>query len=127
LIGLALLPLWLAEVWRRTRRVSTGERQIEPAALSALRACHFGAALWVAARLGAPGRSAYDALANLGTAFAAVAALVALARLPSEGGLLAPAEGTRSLDAAAFAGFLWGIAIALPATRALFGTESVLV
>ncbi|HVU00207.1 MAG TPA: hypothetical protein VHE30_00595 [Polyangiaceae bacterium] len=127
LLALVLLPLWLAEVWRRTRPVRTGERPIDPAALRAARACHFGACLWVAARLGAPGRPAYDALANLGTAVSATAALVSLARLPSEGGLLAPAPGTRSLDAAAFAGLLWGIAVALPGTRALFATSSVLV
>jgi hypothetical protein len=125
--ALGLLSLWLAEVWRRTRRTSVGERQIEKAALSALRACHFGAALWVAARLGTPGRAAYDALANLGTAVATVSALVALARLPSEGGLLLPAPATRSLDAAAFAGLLWGIAVALPGTRALFATEGMLL
>jgi hypothetical protein len=127
LVALGLLSLWLAEVWRRTRHALVGERQIETAALSALRACHFGAALWVAARLGAPGRAAYDALANLGTAIAAIGALVALARLPSEGGLLLPAPATRSIDAAAFAGLLWGIAVALPGTRALFATDSILL
>jgi hypothetical protein len=127
LVALGLLSLWLAEVWRRTRRTVAGERQIDVGALSALRACHFGAALWVAARLGAPGRAAYDALANLGTGVAVVAALVSLARLPSEGGLLLPAPATRSIDAAAFAGLLWGIAVALPGTRALFAADSILL
>lgn len=126
LLALLLLPLWLGEVWRRTARARTGERHLDAVALSSLRACHFGAALWVAARLGAPGRAAYDAVANLGTATAAVASHVALARMPTEGGLLAPAPATRSLDAAAFAGFLWGIAIALPGTRALFPSSSLL-
>jgi hypothetical protein len=127
LLALFVLPVWLAEVWRRTANAKHGERHLDSVALSALRACHFGAALWVAARLGAPGRAAYDAVANLGTAIAAVAAQVALARMPSEGGLLAPPPATRSLDAAAFAGFLWGIAIALPGTRALFPASNVLL
>ncbi len=119
LLGVLLLPIWLAEVWRRTVVADPFERRIEPAALSAVRACHFGAALWVAARLGASGRAGYDAIANLGTAISTIGALVALARLPSRGGMLAPSPSTRSLDAAAFAGLLWGIAVALPATRAL--------
>jgi transcriptional regulator with GAF, ATPase, and Fis domain len=127
MLGLALVSLWLAEVWRRTRRVEIGERRLDPAALAALRACHFGAALWTAARLGPPGHAAVDAVANAGTAVAVVASLVALARLPSEGGLLAPASSAGSLDAAAFAGLLWGIAVAVPATRALFPASDVVL
>jgi hypothetical protein len=126
LVGLFALPLWLAVVWRRTERTEVGPRRVEVSALSAVRACHFGAALWVAARLGAPGHSSLDAAANLGTAVAAIAALVTLARLPMEGGMLLPARSTRSLDAAAFAGLLWGVAVALPATRALFASDVVL-
>src|SRR5262249_14184885 len=48
------------------------------------------------------------------------------ARLPSEGGMLTPIPSTRSLDAAAFAGLLWGVAVALPGTRALFDRDVVL-
>jgi hypothetical protein len=127
LLGLLLLPIWLAEVWRRTHAASEGERQVEAGALSALRLCHFGAALWVAARLGADGRASRDAMANLGTGMTAVFALVALARIPSGGGLLTPAPSTRSLDAAGFVGLLWGIAVALPGVRALFGSNAGLL
>jgi hypothetical protein len=127
LLAMVLLPLWLAAVWRRSEHVDTGERRVDPAALRAFRAAHFGATLWVAARLGTPGRAAYDAVANLGTGIASVGALVALARLPSRGGMLAPPSSTRSLDAAAFAGLLWGIAVALPGTRALVASTEVLL
>ena len=126
LAALFVLPLWLAVVWRRTERGEVGPRRVEARALSAARACHFGAALWVAARLGAPGHSSLDAAANLGTAIAAIAALVTLARLPTEGGMLLPAVSTQSLDAAAFAGLLWGIGVALPAARALFASDVAL-
>lgn len=126
LLALGLLPAWLAAVWRWSARLGTGERRIEAQALSAMRAAHFGAALWVAARLGPAGRPGYDALANLGAGISAVSALVALARLPSEGGLLTPAQAVRSIDAAAFAGLLWGIAVALPGTRALFSESALL-
>ena len=126
LLALGGLPLWLAVVWRRTERGEVGPRRVDARALSAVRACHFGAALWVAARLGAPGHSSLDAAANLGTAIAAIASLVTLARLPVEGGILRPAPSTRSLDAAAFAGLLWGIAVSLPATRALFASDVAL-
>ena len=100
LLGLLVLPAWLAEVWRRTYAAPESERRVEGAALSAVRLCHFGAALWVAARLGPEGRASHDAIANLGTGIAAVFALVALARIPSAGGLLTPTPSTRSLDAA---------------------------
>lgn len=127
ILGLVLLPIWLGEVWRRTYAASEGERAVETAALSALRLCHFGAALWVAARLGPEGRASRDAIANLGTGIAAVFALVALARIPSAGGLLSPAPSTRSFDAAGFAGLLWGIAVAIPGVRSLFGSSDVLL
>ena len=112
------LPLALAWVWRRTAAPERGEDRIEPAARSALRACFWGAALWIAARTGGAGRPAFDAAANVGSGTAAVAALVALARISSLGGVLKQPPSTRSIDAAAFAGLLWGIAVALPAVRA---------
>lgn len=127
LLGLLVLPAWLAEVWRRTYGAPESERRVEATALSAVRLCHFGAALWVAARLGPDGNASRDAVANLGTGIAAVFALVALARIPSAGGLLTPAPSTRSLDAAGFAGLLWGIAVAMPGVRALFGAGNVLL
>lgn len=127
LFVLALLPLWLAAVHRRTAGDADLRDTVGPAARAALRAVHFGAALWVAARLGEPGRPFADAVANLGTAIAAVAALFALARLPPSGGLLVASESTRALDAAAFAGVGWGIAVTLPAARALSQGGDLLV
>jgi len=124
-MGLIGLPLVLAEVWRRTTRPPRGEDRVEPAALAALRACVWGAAMWLAARTGPSGSSAFDAAANLGAGTAIVAALVALARIGSLGGLLKPHPASRSLDAAAFAGLLWGIAAALPGARALFPRQVV--
>lgn len=127
LVGLLALTLLLVEVWRRTERSEPGEYRIEPAARSALRACFWGAALWAAARTGTTGRSALDAAANLGAGVCAVAGLVALARIASLGGLLVPHPSTRSLDAALFAAVLWGIAVALPATRALVTSANILL
>lgn len=129
-VAAALLAAWLGEVWRRSARLARrrsgalpspeSERRSHAGAIAAIRAGHFGAALWVSALLGAEGRPAYDAVLNMGAGIVAVSALLALARLPTEGGLLAPASSVRSLDAAAFAGLLWGIAVALPSTVALF-------
>ncbi len=116
---LAALPLFLIEVWRRTAEPPRGEDRIETAARLALRGCAWGTALFVAARIGPAGRPAFDAAANLGAGAATVSALVALARIAGPGGLLAPPPASRSLDAAAFSGVLWGIAVALPATTAL--------
>src|SRR5262249_54539070 len=59
------------------------------------------------------------ALANLGAALASMSALVAMARLPSLGGMVEPPPSARRLDAAAFASLLWTIAVTLPAARAL--------
>ena len=125
-LALVLLPLMLAEVWRRTAAPpQQGEDRIEKTARSALRACFWGAAIWIAARTGPAGHPAFDAAANLGAGAAIVAALVALSRIPGHGGVMAPARSARSLDAAAFAGFLWGIAVALPATRVILPAEQV--
>src|SRR5258708_8922857 len=90
LLAPALAALWLAEVWRRSARLETGERRVERTALSAARAAHFGAALWVAARLGPAGRPGFDAIANLGAGITSVSALVARSRLPTDGGILPP-------------------------------------
>ena len=123
--ALAALPIILALVWRRTERPPRGEDRIEPAARTAVRACFWGLTLWLAARSAPAGRPAFDAVANLGAGTATVSALVSLARIGSLGGLLAPHPATRSFDAAAFAGLLWGIATAIPATVALLPARSV--
>ncbi|MBN2194844.1 MAG: hypothetical protein JW751_18655 [Polyangiaceae bacterium] len=118
-IAAVTLPLVLSEVWRRTRRPADGEDRIEPAARAALRTTAWGAAMWFAARTGLPGVPSLDAAANVGVGTAAVGALVALARIGSFGGVLSPHPLARSFDAAAFVGILWGIAVAVPVTRAV--------
>lgn len=122
---LAAAIAFLAETWRRSGRSEPTRHRLETTARAALRATCWGTALWVAARTGAPGRAALDAIANLGAGTAAVATLVGLARVASAGGLLASHRATRSLDAATFTALLWGIAVALPAGRALFDEASL--
>lgn len=123
--ALIALPLALVLVWRRTGVPRAGEDRTEQVARSALRAGAWGAALWAAARSGAAGHPGLDAAANVGVGVCAVAALVALARIAPLGGLLSAAPATRSLDAAAFVGLAWGIAVALPATRAILPPHTV--
>jgi len=117
-LAVLVLPVLLAEAFRRTRE-TPGEDRLSREARSAVRAASFGALLLVAARTGAAGRPALDAAANLGAGASAVGALVALARLPAASGLLSSPERARSLDAALFVGFLWGIATAVPGAHAL--------
>lgn len=117
-LALAVLPVALAEGFRRSRSLPVDDR-LSAEARVALRATLWGAALLVAARTGSSARAALDAAANLGTGAAAVGALVALARLPAAGGLLEPARSARSLDAALFVGFLWGVATAVPGAYAI--------
>jgi DNA-binding NtrC family response regulator len=126
-LALVGLPLLIAEAWRKTRDRPHGEDALDVGARKAIRACVWGTAIWVAARTGPAGRPGFDAAANLGAGICSVAALVTLARIPGIGGLLTPRPATRSLDAAAFAALLWGIAVALPATRALMPSQRVLL
>ncbi len=118
-LALVALPLALGEVWRRTGRPPSGPDRIDPSARSALRATAWGAAAWLAARTGPAGEAALDAAAAIGVGTAAVGALIALARIGSFGGVLRPHPLARSLDAAAFVSVLWGVAAALPGTRAV--------
>ncbi len=124
-IAALVLPLLVAEVFRRTALPKQGQDRTDPVARSALRAGFWGAMVWLAARAGPAGRPAFDAAANLGAGAASIAGLVALARISSPGGLLGVPPATRSLDAATFSGLLWGIAVAVPATRALFAPHRV--
>jgi len=123
-LALITLPALLAEAWRRTA-IPAGKDDVSKASRSALRAVAWGSLLWAAARTGPAGRPALDAAANLGAGTAAVAALVALARIAPRGGLLAPPKASLSLDAATFAGFLWALATAIPLGFALFPAERV--
>jgi hypothetical protein len=123
IVALVVLPMALLVVWRRTGAPRDGEDR--PDLRKAIRACAWGAALWAAARTGGAGHAGLDAAASFGAGVAAVSALVALARIESLGGLLAPPSATRSLDAAAFAALLWGVAVAVPATRAVLPAQAV--
>ncbi len=122
-LPLALLPLGLAlalsVLWRSTEAPRRGVDPVEPAARQAMRHACWGAALWVTARLAPPGLVGFDAAAAFGQGVSVVAALIALARVPSAGGVLVPPPITRSLDAAGFAALLSAIAFAIPATRAV--------
>jgi len=124
-VALVALLFGLAVVWKRTGTPRPGEDHTERVARRAVRATAWGAALWVAARTGAPGRAGLDAVANLGAGTAAVGALVALARIAPLGGMLKPSPATRSLDAAGFSALLWSIAVAAPATRAVLPPQMV--
>jgi len=115
-----VLPAALALLWRRVRAPERGLDSVSPVARQALRVIGAGVGLWLAARIGEPGQAGLDAAANLGTGAATLAALVALARLPGPGGLLKPPRAASSLDAAAFAGLITGIAVAVPAAIGFF-------
>jgi hypothetical protein len=123
-LALLGLPAILAEAWRRTA-VPAGKDEVSHSSRGALRAVVWGSLLWAAARTGPAGRPALDAAANLGAGTAALAALVAIARIAPRGGLLTPPKATFSLDAATFAGFLWAVATAIPLGFALFPAERV--
>ncbi len=123
-LALLALPALLYEAWRRTA-VPAGKDDVSRTSRSALRAVAWGGLMWVAARTGPAGRPALDAAANLGAGTAAVAMLVALARIAPRPGLLRPPKAALSLDAATFAGFLWAIATALPLGFALLPAERV--
>ncbi len=123
---LILVPTTVWAAWRRLR-APRGEDQTDETARQALAAALFGAGLFLAARSAPAGRPGFDAAANLGTGIVGVSALIGLARIAPLGGLLRPPKTARSLDAAAFAGLLWGIAVALPATRAVLPPTTVLL
>ncbi len=119
-------PFVLAAVWRSSAQ--GGQLRGEPLEeLVPWRAVAWGSLVWLASR-GAPlGREGFIAAANLGTLSVLVASLVALARIPSVGGLLAPPKASQSLDAAAFAALLGGIAAGLPLAHALLPTTHGLI
>jgi hypothetical protein len=118
LLALVVPPALLAWIWLFTHAARRVQGPVSPMALSCLRAGVWGAALWCAARSGPAGRAVLDVLANVGSGVLAVAASIALARLPQSAGLLKPPRSATALDAAYFNAALWGIATALPAARA---------
>lgn len=124
-LGALCLPLVLLDLWRRMSSAPTNEHQVDATSHQALRVVTWSIALWLAARLGLPGKAGFDSVANAACGIASVAALVGLARVPDRGGLLAAVRAARSFDAAAFAALLWAVATALPAGYALLPTPSV--
>jgi DNA-binding NtrC family response regulator len=119
---LLVLPPALAVLWHRTEQ--RRQTSLIPTAVSAVQATLWGLALFIAARSGPGGHAGFDAAANLGVGGATIATLLSLGHLAPPRGLLQGHPAARSRDAAAFAALLWGIAVALPATRALLPDET---
>ncbi len=115
---IALIGLFVALgiVWSRTAHDK--DLRDDDGARSAARVAATGVAMLAASRVGAPS-AGLTALGNMGAGLASIASLVAIARLPSMGGLATPPHDAGRLDAAAFASLLWTIAAALPAARAI--------
>lgn len=127
LAALVLGPLLLGAVWRRTRLAEGVSADVHPVALAAQRYAVWGAALWVAARTGPPGRPGFDLAANVGLGLSMVAAQVSLARIPGREGLVRAPRSAHALDAAGFSALVWGAAIALPALRTFWRGQGVLL
>lgn len=134
LIALVSLPLLLSLGWSRTAQPSNRPDTTPPSVRAAARAILFGAALFLAARSTFARDAMLEAAANVGTAFAAVGALVALARVDESPGLLTVPKAARKLDLALLVALLFafptGLALAsltpdlVVETRALDATSS---
>lgn len=118
-VALVALPLLLAFGWSKTKPPARGEDPIDPAVRGSMRAALFGGAMLLAARTSFVDDGTLEAAANLGTGFAAVAALVALARIEGPGGALPVPKAARRLDAAWLVGLVWGGASLLALGSAL--------
>ena len=119
--------LMLAWAWHGTEGLRRDLDQLEPVTRRCARATLWGVLLWLAARTGPVGYSAFDAVANLGAGVAFAASLLALSRIARSGGLLAIPRVARSGDATIFAALLWSLATALPAIRALVPGSELIV
>jgi hypothetical protein len=115
---IVVLPLALVWAFRATAPPVRGEDRLDDTARAGARAAFTGAAITIAAIAGT-GSSAFIAAENFGVGLASVGALVAFARVGSLGGVLAPANEARRLDAAAALALLFAIAVALPLARAV--------
>lgn len=116
MVAALVAPVGLAFVWRFAhQREKRAEPGVEPQALRALRVVAAGGAVWALSRFGEPQVIALELLGTLGLGTASVGAVYALARIPSAPGLLAAPRAARSVDAAAFTGFLWSIALGVAA------------
>lgn len=121
---LLVLPPLLAVLWHRAEQ--RRKTSLLPTSVAAVQATLWGAALFLAARSGPEGHAGFDAAANLGVGGATVATLLSLGYLAPPRGLLQGHAAARSRDAAAFAALLWGVGVALPATRALLPDATTL-
>jgi hypothetical protein len=109
-----LSPLVLFWVWRVThQREKRADPSVETQSLRALRLASVGVVVWLSSRLGQPQVMTLELAGTLGMGTTAVAAVYALARIPSAPGLLSAPRSTRSVDAAMFTGFLWSVAVAV--------------
>lgn len=115
-LALVLGPIAVVQVFRRTRVHTLDSPRRTTDQGVALRMGVLGVALTLEARLGQG--PAFDAVANLGVGVGVVAALLAVARIATQEGLLKPPKITRSLDAALVAALLWGLAVVVPAWTA---------
>lgn len=121
MVVVAPVALWFT--WRYTgARLRLAEREPE-VVRDAIRAATTAALLFLTSRAGPLGHPGFDAAANLSAGVALVSAIIALGRIPSQGGLLSAPPATRSFDAAIFAALLWGLATALPTIRTLLSTS----
>lgn len=115
-LGLALGPFALWELWRQTRRRM--ERAVLPPELGwASRVVGTASVCWLQARLVGPSSLLVEVVAVAALASVAVAALYALARIERMPGLVVPPRQARALDAAAFAAFLWSVVLVLAFAR----------
>lgn len=116
LLGLAVGPFALWELWRQTRR------RLERAVLTldlvwATRVVGTAIVCWIQARLVGRAALLMEVVSVGALAAMSVGALYAVARIERLPGLIVPARQARSLDAAAFAAFLWGAVLVLVVAR----------
>lgn len=117
IVVVAPVALWFT--WRYTAARHRPAEREPGVVIDAIRATTTAAFLFLTSRAGPLGHPGFDAAANLGAGIALVSAIVALGRIPGQGGLLSVPPATRSIDAAIFASLLWGLATALPTIRTL--------
>ena len=118
-IVLSALLVGLGLCWIKSTPPMRGVDPIEPTVRSASRATASGVSLLVASWMGEAGTASLSTASSIGSAMAAVGALVSLARIAEGVGMLKAPPSTRRFDATALAAMLWGIAIVLPLSRML--------
>ncbi len=116
IVGLVAGPLVLWELWRQTRRRI--ERTLLGGDLAwATRVVGTSIVGWVQARLGGSSSLLVEVVGVASMATSSVGALYAIARIERLPGLIPPARRAHSLDAAAFAAFLWSVVLVLVFAR----------